>query len=151
MKKDYDQVKKLSEILDSKYQGPLGVKFGWDAILGLIPGLGDVITSGFSFYIILTASRLGVDSATLLRMGINLLIDNLIDMIPFIGNLFDFYWKANNKNIILMEKALERPEQESIKSRMVLTLVAIMLISFLALSIYGAIKLMQYVYHLIIT
>lgn len=148
---DYQDVKKLADLLDTKFKGPLGLRFGWDAIIGLIPGVGDMITSGVSFYIIYVAARMGVDSSTLVRMGINLLIDNVIDVVPIIGNLFDFYWKANDKNMRLIEKHMANPGKQTIRSRMVLTLLAVALLLCLALSFYGAYLVFKALYLFITT
>lgn len=148
MHEEYKNLRSLSNILDSKFEGPFGLRFGWDAIIGLIPGLGDVATSAFSFYIIYTASRLGVDSATLVRMALNVLIDNFFDMIPFVGNLFDFYWKSNDRNVKLLERSLANPGKQKAGSRVVLVILGLMLIAFMMLSLYGAYWLIMKLYHM---
>jgi hypothetical protein len=123
-----DHLKNLSTVLDSKFQGPLGFKFGMDALIGLIPVVGDFVTSAFSLYIIAQAAALGAGPSTLIRMAINILVENLFDMVPVFGNIFDFYWKANNKNIVLLESHLQNPARETIKSRMIVALIFFILL-----------------------
>lgn len=130
------QLKSLGRLLDTKFQGPFGTKFGLDALIGLIPGIGDFVTSALSLYIIARAAAMGVGSSTLMRMAMNVVFENVIDMIPFVGNLFDFYWKANTKNMILLERHLTDPARETIKSRTVVGLVSVILILILVASGY---------------
>lgn len=131
MKRDDDKLvhlKNLSSTLDSKFEGPFGIKFGLDALIGLIPVVGDFVTSALSLYIIAQAASLGAGPSTLIRMAINILVENLFDMLPFLGNIFDFYWKANNKNLRLLESHLANPTRETIKSRMIVALIFFILI-----------------------
>lgn len=122
------RLKILSSTLDSKFQGPFGLKFGLDPLIGLIPVVGDWITAGMSIFIISEAASMGVAPATLVRMGINIAIENVIDMIPVVGNLFDFYWKANDRNMKLLDQHLLNPPRETIKSRMIVALICVSLI-----------------------
>jgi hypothetical protein len=111
------EIRRMSEILDSEFQLPFGWRIGWDGIIGLIPGFGDVATNLMSFYILYRAAWLGCPPSVILRMGLNVLIDNLVDTIPIIGNIFDFMWKSNLKNVQLMEQYLARPHQTVTHSR----------------------------------
>lgn len=103
------ELRHLSNLLDSKYRLPGGFRVGWDGLLGLIPGIGDIATSMISFYIIVRAAALGCPPVVLARMGLNVLIDNVFDAIPIVGQIFDFFWKANNKNMALLEAHLRTP------------------------------------------
>ena len=76
------RLKILSEVMDSKFEGPFGIRFGLDGILGFVPFVGDIVTTLISFSILVTAARLGATPSTLLRMAGNILFENLIDMIP---------------------------------------------------------------------
>ena len=129
-------LKDISTTLDSKFEGPFGFRFGLDAIIGLIPVVGDIVTSGMSLYIIAIAASMGVGPSTIIRMSFNILIENLFDMLPFVGNIFDFYWKSNNKNIELLEKHLAHPARETIKSRMIVALIFFTLLAILIASGY---------------
>jgi hypothetical protein len=134
------RLKKLSFLMDSQFSGPFGFKFGLDGVLGLIPVVGDFITSFISLYIIFQAALLGCGPSVILRMGLNILIENLIDVLPVLGNVCDFIWKANNKNIVLIEQHVSNPVTTTLKSRLTLGLVAFVLLAILigsvALTIY---------------
>ncbi|MCM2349030.1 MAG: DUF4112 domain-containing protein [Bacteriovoracaceae bacterium] len=124
-KQKLKELQKLSSILDSKFEAPFGFRFGLDALIGLIPVIGDWIGAAMSIYIISQAASMGVGNATLIRMAINVALENIIDMIPVVGNVFDFYWKANNRNIELLENHLQNPPHETIKSRMIVGIIAV--------------------------
>ncbi|HEY8563429.1 MAG TPA: DUF4112 domain-containing protein [Pyrinomonadaceae bacterium] len=93
----------LSTYLDGLFRVPgTGWRFGLDSLVGLIPNVGDTITSLASFYILLAGVRYGVPKITLLRMAFNIGLDYLVGTIPFIGDAFDFVWKANKQNMELI-------------------------------------------------
>lgn len=93
----------LSRYLDGLFRIPgTGWRFGLDAIFGLIPNVGDTLTSFASFYILVAGVRYGVPKITLLRMAFNIGLDYLVGTIPFIGDAFDFVWKANKQNMDLI-------------------------------------------------
>jgi len=93
----------LSRYLDGLFRIPgTGWRFGLDALIGLIPNVGDTLTSFASFYILLAGARYGVPKITLLRMAFNIGLDYLVGTIPFIGDAFDFVWKANKQNLDLI-------------------------------------------------
>ncbi|WP_435168984.1 DUF4112 domain-containing protein [Falsirhodobacter sp. 1013] len=101
---------RLAHRLDSKFRMPLlGFRFGWDGILGLIPGLGDFATAVPSALIIHRAWRLGLPRATLARMALNTGADFAFGSIPILGSVFDIYFKANMRNIALIRRHLQRP------------------------------------------
>lgn len=129
----------LATFLDSNFK-VLGFRFGWDGLLGLIPGLGDLVTSILAFYIIARAAVLGCPPSVLARMGINVLIDNVFDAIPLLGNIFDFIWKSNNRNLALIDNYLAKPTETVRGSRVTiavtLTLVGFALFGLLTLSLY---------------
>lgn len=123
------QLKRLSNLMDSKFSGPFGFRFGLDGILGLIPVVGDLVTMAVSFYIIFQSAMLGCSPSVLLRMAINIIIENLIEMIPILGNVFDFIWKSNDKNIVLLESHILDPRGATVKSRLVLGFLALSLMT----------------------
>jgi hypothetical protein len=118
--KSLQRIKILSEILDSKFEGPFGIRFGLDGILSFVPVIGDIITTLLSFSILVVAYRLGASSATLFRMAMNILFENLIDMIPVLGSFFDLWFQSNNRNLKILEAQLSHPERVSVISRIVL-------------------------------
>ncbi|MBV6496424.1 MAG: DUF4112 domain-containing protein [Acidobacteria bacterium ACB1] len=93
----------LSRYLDGLFRIPgTGWRFGLDALIGLIPNVGDTLTFVPSMYILFSGVRYGVPKITLLRMALNIAIDYLVGMIPFIGDAFDFVWRSNKKNMELI-------------------------------------------------
>lgn len=104
-----ESLERLADNLDSRYRVPgTSIRFGWDSILGLIPGLGDVAPLGPAGYILLQAHRMGVPTATKARMGVNVAADAVIGTIPLVGDLFDVALKANRRNVALIRDHLER-------------------------------------------
>lgn len=95
----------LSHYLDGLFKIPgTGWRFGLDSIIGLIPNVGDITTSLVSFYILVAGVRYGVPKITLVRMAFNIGLDYLVGSIPFIGDAFDFFWKANKQNMDLIRE-----------------------------------------------
>lgn len=93
----------LAHYLDGLFRIPgTGWRFGLDSLIGLIPNVGDTITSFASFYILLAGVRYGVPKITLLRMAFNIGLDYVVGTIPFIGDAFDFFWKSNKQNMDLI-------------------------------------------------
>lgn len=91
--------------MDSQFQIPgIPVKLGLDTIIGFIPGIGDTIGLLISAYIIAQSTRVGVPRSMLFKMMGNVGLDWLIGLIPLIGDLFDWGWKANNRNAALLRK-----------------------------------------------
>ena len=95
----------LAHYLDGLFRIPgTGWRFGLDALIGLIPNVGDTLTSFASFYILVAAVRYGVPKITLLRMAFNIGVDYVVGSIPLIGDAFDFVWKANHQNMDLIRE-----------------------------------------------
>ena len=86
-----------------------GIRFGLDPIIGLIPGLGDAVGAILGGTILLEAMRSRASHYTLLRMSGNIALDALIGAVPLLGDLFDFGWKANTRNLHLLERHLAAP------------------------------------------
>jgi hypothetical protein len=110
---DRDQVLRrlelLARFLDDAIELPgLRYRVGWDAIIGLVPGVGDAATALMSGYLIWEAHRLGVDPLTKLKMFVNVLVDMLAGAVPVIGDLIDLTWKANRRNLNLLREALAK-------------------------------------------
>lgn len=100
-----ESLETLSTYLDGLFKVPgTGWKFGLDSLIGLIPNVGDVATSLVSFYILVAGVRYGVPKITLLRMAFNIGLDYVVGSIPFIGDAFDFVWKANKQNMDLIRE-----------------------------------------------
>ena len=121
-----ERLRSLARLLDSAVQLPgTRFRFGLDPIIGLVPGIGDLIAAFFSTYIIYQAARLGAPRSTLVRMLANVGVDTLVGEIPLLGDLFDFGWKSNTRNIALLERHLERPAAARAASRRMLLLLGL--------------------------
>jgi len=140
------RLRALAQFLDTAISIPgTSWKFGFDAIVGLIPVVGDLIGGVLSGYIILEAARAEVPTLTLARMLVNVGIDTLVGSVPALGDLFDAAWKANIKNVALLERHIAvsavpaREPQRAIGSIVfaVIVLVSIF-VAGLALAIYVA-------------
>lgn len=97
---------RLTHWLDSVFRVPgTQLRFGLDPILGLVaPGLGDVATGGLGAYLFFVALRRGVPLLVILRMAVNVVLDTVVGSVPFLGDLFDFGWKANARNLELIRQ-----------------------------------------------
>lgn len=96
---------RLSYLLDGLFRIPgTGWRFGLDALVGLIPGIGDTATSLASFYILAAGVRYRVPKITLVRMGLNIAVDYLFGLFPIVGDVFDAAWKSNERNVELLRK-----------------------------------------------
>jgi hypothetical protein len=129
----------LARILDTAVRIPgTQIRFGLDALLGLIPGAGDAAGALLSSYIILAAARQGASRAVLLRMVGNVALDSMVGAIPVLGDIFDVAFKSNARNAALLERVSAQPEAVAKSSRRVgVLLVAGLLIVLLAMATLG--------------
>lgn len=135
-------LQRLAHILDSAIPLPGGFRIGLDGLLGLIPGIGDLITSVFSSYIIGQAYQLGVSRMVLLRMGGNVLVDTIVGIIPVFGDLFDFAWKANRRNVALLDQHLANPQKTKQRSTVLMIGLMMGLVAVVIAILYAVIKLL---------
>ena len=110
---DLARARTLATWLDAQFE-VAGVKFGFDAIIGLIPGVGDTITSLIALYPIWVARRHGLGKALQARMAFNVFVDWLPGLVPVVGDLIDVFYKANLKNLKLLEQAVEQRLQNGL-------------------------------------
>lgn len=109
---DNENLDLLSHVLDDWFRIPgTSFRFGIDGIIGLIPGIGDILGGLASMLIVLAAWFRGVPYITIARMVANVGIEVVIGMIPFAGDWFDIVWKANRRNYALLERSLNRPRK----------------------------------------
>lgn len=140
------RVRVLAKLLDNSISIPgTRFKFGFDAIVGLIPGVGDVLGAILSGYIVLEAARAEVPPVTLARMLVNIGIDTLLGTIPAAGDVFDAMWKSNLMNVALLEQHLGAPNAALREKRgsirtIVLAVIVLLLIlaAGLALGVFAA-------------
>ncbi len=103
------QLEQLADLMDNKFTLPgTQVRLGLDALLGLIPVLGDTISLAVSATIFQSAHDMGVPKHVKWRMGGNIFMDWLIGLVPLIGDAFDIGWKANRRNVALLKKHLSK-------------------------------------------
>jgi hypothetical protein len=123
----------IVNVLDELFRVPgTRWRFGLDAILGLIPGAGDIATAVVGSYGLVVAFQNGAPASIQLRMLMNLLVDAAIGAIPIAGDLFDFAFKAHTRNQRLLQGWLARPHQTRRSSRLVLVFTIAVLIAAVA-------------------
>lgn len=123
------KLRRLSQLLDSAISIPgTKISFGLDPILGLLPGGGDTITGGISAYIVIEAAKMGISRDILWKMVGNILIDSFSGTIPIVGDLFDVGWKANVKNMELLEKHLDVTESSESNTMFIFGLILLLTI-----------------------
>jgi hypothetical protein len=124
----------LAWLLDSSIPIPgTRLTIGLDALIGLFPVIGDLIGVLLSSYILSEAARLGAPKVVLWRMAFNVGVEGVVGIIPFAGDVFDAAWKANQRNVRLLDGWLERPEKAERSSRLFGALLVLGLAGFLAL------------------
>ncbi|WP_435183182.1 DUF4112 domain-containing protein [Halobellus sp. EA9] len=117
------RVRRLSRALDSAVAIPgTNVRVGLDPVLGLLPGVGDAAAGALSAYVIAEAAALGVPRATLARMCLHVLVDAVVGSLPLVGDAFDAVWRANDRNVRLLEARLDDPRGERRDRRVVAAL-----------------------------
>jgi hypothetical protein len=140
----YDGLERLAWLLDSAIVVP-GTRFrvGLDALIGLIPGLGDLIGTALSAYIVAAAARRGLPRTVLLRMAFNVGLEAVIGVVPILGDLFDAAWKANQRNMALLRQYAAVPHRAHAQSRLVVgawLLALVALAAGLALVAYAVLR-----------
>ena len=103
----------LEQWLDSKFRVPgLGIRFGLDGLIGLIPGVGDLATTGMSAVFVADALKMGARKRVVAKMAANVALDMTLGAIPVVGDLFDFAFRSNTKNLALLKIERERLARE---------------------------------------
>lgn len=99
--------RRFAKIMDTRFGvGPL--RFGADAVIGLIPGLGDLATASAAGYLVLVATRLGVPPRELAKMVVNIGVDLGLGFIPILGDIGDLAFRANTRNLKIIEEHIRR-------------------------------------------
>ena len=139
----------LAKLMDAQFTIPgTNFRFGLDALIGLIPGAGDLSTFAISSYMLVIMAKNGASGYVLARMVVNVLIDAVFGMIPLIGDLFDIGFKANMRNMRLMHEYYQEGRHRGSAWRVIIP-VLIILFLVLAVIIWLGYKLMVYLYQLI--
>jgi len=99
------RLQRIAKLMDSQIRVPvIGLRIGADAIIGLVPGVGDIVTGAIGAYLIYEAQRLGIPRAAVLRMVANIAFDTAIGAIPFAGDIWDFFFRANDRNMQILAR-----------------------------------------------
>lgn len=113
-KKNLQEAIKLAKTMDNIFRIPgTSFRFGWDTILGLFPGAGDTIATLISLYIIWKVYKAGANTPIILNMLGNVILDLLVGSIPVLGDIFDMSYKANIRNVMLLERHLDEQKKQS--------------------------------------
>jgi len=134
---DDEHLDVLSHLLDDCFRVPgTQIRFGLEGIIGMVPGIGDVLHGLASSLIVLAAWMRGLPYATLLRMLFNLLLDVGIGAVPFFGDIFDIAWKANRRNYALLTRHLAEPRRHVWRDWVFLAAIAAALLTLIVLPLY---------------
>ena len=128
------RLKRLSERLDNTFTIP-GTKYkiGIEALIGAVPIIGDLIGGILASYIMYSGMKMGAPPRIIARMAVNIAIDFAIGSIPIIGDLFDLVWKANRKNVELIEDATLDDKEEQKLNYLIITALILVLLGILLL------------------
>ena len=141
---ELDRLRTLAHWLDDGIRIPgTPIRFGADAIMDVVPIVGDFAGAGISAWIVLRAARLGASRATLLRMLYNVGVDALVGIVPALGVLFDAAWKANLKNVALLERQRLAPAETTAASRRFVTMLLLVLTLLIAAAAVGSYFLLR--------
>jgi Domain of unknown function (DUF4112) len=142
------RLRQLSHLLDDAIKIPgTPYRIGFDPIIGLIPGGGDITGLVMSGFIVLEAAQMGASKLTLATMALNVLLETLAGIVPGIGDIFDATWKSNARNVALLEQHLDlpRPAQNRWFALLLIAGLALMII----LCAYLSFRLLQGLFQLV--
>ncbi len=139
------RLERIADLSDNRFRIPFTkIRFGLDAIIGIVPFIGDSISLVLSLYLVFEASKLGVPLTLKIKMLWNVLIDWVVGLVPILGDVVDVFFKSNNRNMALLvehinqdyqsRKASPKPVKDNKSSRFILLIVAVLLVS---VSIYA--------------
>jgi hypothetical protein len=138
-------VEAVARWFDYAFELPGGFRFGLAGIIGLIPGIGDVIDGLVSLYIIVRAIQLGLSRVAIARMLVNVGIEALAGSVPLIGDLFDVAFKANRRNYQLLKGHLLEPRRQNALDWLFLILTVLLVIASILLPVIGLIEVAKHI------
>ncbi len=143
-------IERTTRILDSRFKVPgTSITFGLDPILGLIPGIGEIVSFSISGLLVMSMVRHGASREVVFKMLGNLGIDLITGAIPLFGDIFDVYYKANTRNYKLLRSHYVEGKHQG-KGWRLLIGVSIVMLLMLSLLIFGLIKVWQLIWNLIV-
>ena len=140
------QIDDLARLLDSQFRIPgTNRRFGIDGVLGLVPGVGDTAGLLLSASVIVKAIGLGARGATVARMVMNVVVDAVVGSVPVLGWVFDFAFKANNRNVALLERHASDPSATQEESRRVVRRTILAAVVALVVAVVALVALVAWV------
>ena len=141
---DLKWVDRITRLMDSKFKVPgTNFRFGLDPILGLVPGLGDAASVAVSGSLIYYMAKHGVSRKVVIMMLGNVALDAIFGSIPILGNIFDFFFKANQRNVQLLKRHYEEKKYQG-KGTGLLVSIGVIIVGTISLIIYGTYELIAY-------
>ena len=142
------RLEKLAWVLDSIIPIPgTNWRIGLDGLIGLGPGVGDISAGVISTYILYQALRMGVPTMVVGRMLLNIVMESVIGVIPFFGDLFDFAFKANKRNVELLREYVDQPDTVKRRSTFTVMLTVLGFLLILGLLVWGMFSLIAALIH----
>lgn len=105
-----ENIRSLARLMDSSIRLPGGFKIGLDAIIGLVPIVGDLAGTAISMYILAHGVKAGAKPLVIAKMIFNMILEATLGAIPILGDIFDMFFKANQRNVRLLERQLDKVE-----------------------------------------
>ena len=134
MRDSLDGIRRWANLLDNAFRIPgTRIRFGLDAIIGLVPGIGDLSAPVFAAVILVTGFKMRLPAVVQARMVVNAAIDMVLGLVPVLGDLVDIAWKANMRNLALLERHA-RPGVPPSQSDYVFVIVCVIVLAFIALA-----------------
>lgn len=128
------QLERLAKLMDAQFKVPgTDFRFGLDGLLGLIPGAGDLSTFAVSGYMLWIMAHNGASGYILARMVLNVLVDAIVGAIPFLGDIFDFAFKANMRNMRLMQQHYQEGRHRGSAWRVIVPVLVVLFLIIVAL------------------
>lgn len=142
----FRSINTLARLMDAQFRIPgTGIRFGFDALIGLIPGVGDMISLLISTHIISVAKKNGASGFVMSRMVFNVAIDALIGAIPLAGDVFDIGFKANQRNMRLLQQHFNEGRHKGSSKKLGIPL-AIILLAVFTFLIWLCYKLVTWIF-----
>ena len=139
-------LERLAYVLDSAIPLPGGLRIGVDGLIGLIPGFGDLAGTLLASYIVAQAHRLGAPRTVLLHMAANIALETVVGAIPVVGDLFDFAWKANRRNVALLERHMAHPQATRQRSTLLMTALVVGLLALALGVVWMTVALLRWLF-----
>jgi len=105
------RLESIAAVMDTAFVVPgTGIRFGFDGLIGLVPGIGDFVTTALALYLVHEAWQLGAPKHVITRMLANVALDGVIGAVPVAGDVFDVMWRANKRNVRILREWIDRQD-----------------------------------------